>query len=178
MNSASNRSAAVCTTEYPWPPMSTKDTCGDKSRLESWRGRSDSGRRLVKEFHLAGSEIKGWKLLKVKETEEGNKIIRSIWSRGGNTDELLSIDVFVASSIKGAHERVLEALGNMQSGAITRKTEKNTPGDVAFGLANTMITFARANLVVVIRNAGATLMPVGNIARDVDLQIQRRLDVD
>jgi hypothetical protein len=73
---------------------------------------------------------------------------------------------------------VLEALGNMQSGAITQKTEKNTPGDVAFGLANTMITFARANLVVVIRNAGATLMPVGNIARDVDLQIQRRLDVD
>jgi len=128
---------------------------------------------------LAGSEIKGWKLLRVKETEEGkNTVIRSVWSRGGNTDELLSIDVFVASSIKGAHETVLEALGNIQSGAITRKTEKNAPGDVAFGLANTMITFARANLVVVIRNAGATIMPVGNIARDLDLQIQRRLDVD
>jgi len=155
-----------------------KEFLEERFSAKKWHGRSDSGRRLVKEFHLAGSEIKAWKLLKVKETEEGNKIIRSIWSRGGNTDELLSIDVFVASSIKGAHERVLEALGNMQSGAITQKTEKNTPGDVAFGLTNTMITFARANLVVVIRNAGATLMPVGNIARDVDLQIQRRLDVD
>jgi hypothetical protein len=66
----------------------------------------------------------------------------------------------------------------MQSGAITRKTEKNVPGDVAFGLANTMITFARANLVVLIRNAGPALVPVGNIARDLDLQVQRRLDSD
>jgi hypothetical protein len=156
-----------------------KDFLEERFAVKKWRGRSDSGRRLVKEFHLAGSEIKGWKLLQVKETEEGkNKVMRSIWSRGGNADELLSIDVFVAPTLKGAHETVLEVLGNMQSGAITRKTEKNVPGDVAFGLANTMITFARANLVVIIRNAGITLMPVGNIARDLDLQIQRRLDVD
>jgi hypothetical protein len=58
---------------------------------------------------------------------------------------------------------------------IERKTEKNTPGDVAFGLANTMITFARANLVVVIRNAGPKIVPVGTIARELDTQIQRRL---
>ncbi len=156
-----------------------KEFLEERFAAKQWHGRSESGRRLVKELHFAGSEVKGWKLLKVKETEEGkNKVIRSMWSRGSNTDELLSIDAFVAPSIKGAHETLLEALGNMQSGAITRKTEKNVPGDVAFGLANTMITFARANLVVVIRNAGPALVPVGNIARDLDLQIQRRLDND
>jgi len=47
---------------------------------------------------------------------------------------------------------------------------------VAFHLANTMVTFARANLVVVIRNAGRTIVPVGTVARDLDAQIQRMLE--
>jgi hypothetical protein len=83
--------------------------------------------------------------LRVKHSEqEGTKAIRSMWSRGDKTDELLSIDVFVSGSVKAAHETLLEVLGNVQSGAIERKTEKNTPGDVAFGLANTVIFFVRA----------------------------------
>jgi hypothetical protein len=156
-----------------------KEFLEERFAAKKWHGHSDSGRRLVKEFHLAGSELKGWKLLRVKETqEEGNKVLRSMWSRGGDTEELLSVDVFVSASVKAAHETLLGALGNMQSGAIERKTEKNTPGDVAFGLANTMITFARANLIVVIRNAGRTIVPVGTIARDLDTQIQRRLGSD
>lgn len=144
---------------------------------KEWHGRSDSGRGTVKEFHFAGSELKGWRFVRVKETDEGaNKVLRSMWSRGDDSDELLSIDVFVSPSVKAAHENLIEALGNMQSGSIERKTEKNTAGDIAFGLANTMITFARANLVVVIRNAGRSVVPVGNIARELDAQIQRRLE--
>ena len=99
-----------------------------------------------------------------------------MWSHGENINELLSVDVFVSASVKGAHNILLEALGNMQSGVIERKTEKNAVGDVAFQLANTMITFARANLVVVIRNAGRTIVPVGTVARDLDAQIQRMLE--
>jgi hypothetical protein len=156
-----------------------KEFLEERFAAKQWQGRSESGRRLVKEFHFEGSELKGWKLLKVKPSEqEGNKVIRSMWSRGGNTDELLSVDVFVSASVKAAHETLLEALGNMQSGSIERKTEKNTPGDIAFGLANTIITFARANLVVVIRNAGRTVVPVGTIARELDTQIRGRLDSD
>jgi len=152
-----------------------KEFLEERFAAKQWHGHT-SGRRLVKEFLFEGSELKGWKLLKVKHSEEGaTKVIRSMWGRGDNADELLSIDVFVSASVKAAHETLLEALGNMQSGAIERKTEKNTPGDVAFGLANTMITFARANLVVVIRNAGPKIVPVGTIARELDTQIQRRL---
>jgi hypothetical protein len=149
----------------------------ERFAAKKWHGRSDSGRRTVKEFELAGSELKGWKLIRVKDTEEGSsKVLRSMWSHGDNINELLSVDVFLSASVKGAHDTLLEALGNMQSGAIERKTEKNTPGDVAFHLANTMITFARANLVVVIRNAGPTIAPVGTIARELDTQIQGKLE--
>jgi len=154
-----------------------KEFLEERFAAKKWHSRSDSGRRAVKEFHFADSELKGWKLVRASDTKEGaNKVLRSMWSRGEHIDELLSIDVFVCASVKGAHDMLLEALGNMQSGAIERKTEKNTPGDVAFGLANTMITFARANLVVVIRNAGRTIVPVGTVARDLDTQIQGKLE--
>jgi hypothetical protein len=156
-----------------------KEFLEERFAVKTWLGHSASGRHLIREFHFAGTELKRWKLLKLKETEEAaNKVIRSMWSRGDNTDELLSVDVFLAISVKGAHESLLEALGNMQSGAIERRTEKNTPGDIAFGLANTMITFARANLVVVVRNAGPAIVPVSNIARDLDSEIKRRLESD
>jgi len=148
----------------------------DRFAAREWHGRSDSGRRIVKEFHFAGSELEGWKLLRTKETEEGaNKVLRSLWSRGDNTDKLLSIDVFLSPSVKSAHETLLEALSNTQSGRVERRTDKNTVGDVAFGLANTMIMFARANLVLLIRNAGPTVVPVGGIGRELDKRIQRRL---
>lgn len=156
-----------------------KEFLEERFAAKDWHGHTGSGRRLIKEFHFEGSEIKGWKLLRVKHADqEATKVIHSMWGRGDSTDELLSVDVFVSATVKVAHETLLEALGNMQSGVIERKTEKNTPGDVAFGLANTMITFARANLVVVMRNAGPTIVPVGTVARELDTEIKRRLDSD
>ena len=154
-----------------------KEFLEERFAAKEWRGRSESGRRVHKGFRFEGAELKGWKLLRVKDSEEGKtKILRSMWSRGDDADELLAIDVFVSISVKDAHETLLEALGNVQSGTIERKTEKNAPGDVAFGLANTIIVFARANVVVSVRNAGRTVVPVGTIARDLDNQIQRKLE--
>ena len=153
-----------------------KEFLEERYDAKDWHGHTGSGRRLVKEFRFEGSELKSWKLLKKKHGEQdGAQVVRSMWSRGDDRNELLSIDVFVCGSVKAAHEALLEALGNMQSGAIERKKEKTTPGDVAFGLANTVVVFARANVVVVVRNGGATLVPVGNIARELDGQIQERL---
>jgi hypothetical protein len=154
-----------------------KEFLEERFGAKEWRGRSESGRRVLKGFRFDGAELKGWKLLRFKDSEEGKtKILRSMWSRGDEADELLAVDVFVSTSVKDAHETLLEALGNMQSGAIERKTEKNTPGDVAFGLANTMIVFARANVVILVRNAGRKVVPVGTIARDLDSQIQRKFE--
>jgi hypothetical protein len=156
-----------------------KEFLEDRYEAKEWHGHSGSGKRLVKEFHFEGSELKSWKLLQVKHSEQdGAKVLRSMWSHGDDTNELLSIDVFVCSSVKAAHEAVLEALANMQSGAIERKKEKNTPGDVAFGLANTVIVFARANITVLVRNAGPTIVPVGTVARELDTQIQRHLGAE
>ena len=154
-----------------------KEALEEHFEAKDWHGRSESGRRLLKEFRFEGSELKGWKLIKVNHAEqEGARVIRSMWSHGDDKNELLSVDVFVCGTVKAAHEAVLEILGNMQSGAIERKKEKSTPGDVAFGLANTVIVFARANVTVLVRNAGPTIVPVGTVARELDGQIQRHLE--
>ena len=67
----------------------------------------------------------------------------------------------------------MEALGNIESDAVERLTGKNAVGDVAFGLANTMIAFAHANLVILIRNAGRTVVGIGSVARRLDNLLTR-----
>ncbi len=72
-------------------------------------------------------------------------VIRSIWRHGESDRELLSVDVFVCASVKAAHDQLIEALGNFEADAVERRTEKNAPGEVAFGLDDTMVLFAGGN---------------------------------
>ena len=61
------------------------------------------------------------------------------------TNELIAIDVFECASVKSAHDQLIEALGNMESDAVVRRAEKSAPGEIAFGLGDTMMLFSRAN---------------------------------
>ena len=141
-----------------------------------WYGRSRHGRRVLKGFSFAGSEIRGWTLERVRRDErEQPPAIRSLWRHGESTNELLAVDAFECGSVKAAHDQLIEALGNIESAAVERRTGKNAVGDVAFGLGDTMVLFARANLVVLIRNAGPAVVLVGAVAREIDTLLVRRL---
>lgn len=145
--------------------------------VREWHGQSKHGRRVIKDFTFEEWEIAGWKPQRMVHDEHANSTtIRSLWRHGESTSELLAVDVFECSSVKAAHDQLLEAFGNMESDAVERRTGKNAPGDVAFGLGDTMILFARANLVVLIRNAGPTVVGVGHIARQLDRFLLRRLE--
>jgi hypothetical protein len=144
---------------------------------KEWYGRSSSSRRMVKGFRVEDLELKTWKLQRAKrDTRDGMVALFSLWGRGDSGDELLSIEVFECASVKAAHDQLLEVLANVQSPKVERIIEKTAPGDVAFGLANTMILFARANLAILARNAGPRVVPVGIAARELDAQILRRLE--
>lgn len=148
-------------------------------RASEWRGRSEHGRRVLKDFSFNGSEIRGWTLQRVRRDEHAKPpAMRSLWRRGESTNELLAIDVFQCASVKAAHDQLIEALGNMESAAIERRTEKNAVGEVTFALGDTMVLFARGNVVVLIRNAGPTVVPVGAVARDLDALLVRRLKAE
>jgi hypothetical protein len=145
--------------------------------VKEWYGRGGSGRRIVKGFRIEDLEIKNWKLRRVKIEERARTIaLRSLWAHGDSGEELVSIEVFECASVKAAHDQLLEMLADVQSPKVERQTGKTAPGDVAFGLANTMILFARANLAVWIRNAGPRVVPVGVIARQLDAKLLRWAD--
>jgi hypothetical protein len=147
-----------------------------RHNAKAWYGRGGRGRRSLKGFRFNGSELPGWTLQRVRLDEQAQPpLLRSLWSRGDAMNELLAVDVFECASVRGAHEQLLEALGNIESDAVERRTAQNAPGDVAFALADTLLVFARANVVVLLRNAGPTVVSVDEVARALDALLVQRL---
>ena len=155
---------------------------GQKQFLEkrheaaTWRGRSKHADRLVKAFAVEGSELRGWTLQRAQRDDGGKPaVLHSLWSRDPAGRTSLAIDVFECKSVAAAHDQLLEVLAQMQSGVVERQIGKSVPGDVAFACGKTMALFARANMVVLIRNAGPTVVPVDAIARTFDALVIKRL---
>jgi len=146
-------------------------------RARDWHGRGRRVRAAIKDFNVDGLEIRRWSLERVQRDERAKPpVIHSMWRHGDAMNELLAIDLFECASVKAAHDQLLEVLANMESDAIERRTDKNAPGDIAFGLNDTMMLFARANMVVLLRNAGQTIIPVTDAARALDQLLLRRLE--
>jgi hypothetical protein len=141
-----------------------------------WYGHGGRGRRVLKGLHFEGSEIPGWTLHRVRRDVDAKPpTIHSIWRHGESMSELLAVDVFECASVKAARDQLIEGLGNIESQAVERRAKENAVGDVAFGLGDTMMLFARVNVVVLIRNAGPTVVPVGRAARELDALLLRQL---
>src|SRR5579859_47770 len=149
--------------------VSQKEFLERKYRAGEWHGRGARGRRVLKNFTFEGSEFHGWTLIRARRDEHTKPVmVRSLWRHGETTKELLAIEIFECASVRAAHDQLIVALGNIESGAVKRRTEKNSPGEIAFGLNDTIVLFARVNLAVLIRNAGPTIVAVGAIARTLD----------
>jgi hypothetical protein len=144
---------------------------------KEWYGRGPRGRRMVKEFGFEGSELVEWTLERVERDERAKPpAIHSMWRHEGAGNELLAVDAFECASVKAAHDQLIEILGDIESAAVERRTGRNGIGDISFGLNDTMALFARANVVLLVRNAGRTVLKVGAIARAFDKMLERRLE--
>lgn len=146
----------------------------ERYEFRKWQAPRKSGRRVVTGLDLEALNIRGWTLERAKLEDQATvRTIHSLWRRAEAQDELLSIDLFECESSKGAHNQLLEVLGNVESGAVERRTGTNDPGEVAFGLEDTMALFARGNVVVMVRNAGPRIVPVTGVARQLDSLVMR-----
>ncbi len=142
--------------------------------VSEWRGQSSRG--MLRNISLNGSEIPAWVLVKVQRDDVATPpVIRSFWRHGDAGDEILSVRIVECASAAAAHDQLIEELGSFESPAIERRTGANAVGDVAFGLGDTMILFARANIVVTITNAGPRVVPVVAVAQEIDSGIEQRL---
>ena len=144
---------------------------------KDWYGRGPRGRRIVREFGFEGSELVEWTLERCRRDEIPKPpSIHCIWRHDEAGNELLAVDAFECASVKAAHDQVIVILGDIESPLVERRSGKNQIGDVAFGLNDTMVLFARANIVLLIRNAGRSVVKVGAIARVFDKALERRID--
>jgi hypothetical protein len=142
--------------------------------FSKWRAQGERRKRFLISLHLGTLHIRGWTLEREKRNDKATPpALHSLWRRGDSTNELLALDVFECDSVKATRDQLLEVLSNFESGSVERKTETSAPGDVAFGLGETMVLFARANLVILIRNAGPKVVPITAAAREVDAMIVR-----
>ena len=144
---------------------------------KEWYGRGPRGRRMVREFGFEGSELVEWTLERVERDERAKPpVIHSMWRHEGAGNELLAVDAFECASVKAANDQLIEILGDIESAAVERRTGRNGIGDISFGLNDTMVLFARANMVLLVRNAGRSVVKVGAIARAFDKMLERRLE--
>lgn len=143
-------------------------------RASEWRGRSRHAKRSPKTFHIDGWQIPGWLLQRMRRDDLARPMrIHSIWRHEELGARVVAIDGFACASVEAAHDQLIDALSQVEPEFMVRQEGKGAVGDVAFELRGTMIFFARANLVLLIRNLGQEAAPVERIAQYLDKSIER-----
>ena len=135
-----------------------------------------AGRTRLRDLRFDGSEIPRWKLERFERDETVTPpLVNSMWRRGDSLRELLSVEIWECASGQAARDQLLETLGNMESPIVKRRAGKDSLGEIAFGLGDTMVVFALANTVVLVRNAGPSAVAVTSAAREIEKQLQQRV---
>jgi hypothetical protein len=156
-----------------------QDDFRKRHAYESWRGLNSLSENLfIWNFFLSGNEFSGWRAHRIQKvapkklatTEAGGQpLTRSIWKQSSQEPgKLLSVDTIECASRASAHETLLRMLGDFQGPVIERR-EQLSFGDVAFSApGDTLVLFARGNLVILLRNSGSELMSMSPIASQFD----------
>jgi hypothetical protein len=160
-------------------------------QFERWFGRNTLGESLfLWQFPLSGAELPRWQAERVQilqpplqklspltgafaadiPSSNWSRATQSMW-RSPSGDGLINIDVYECETRETAHELLLRLLGEFQS-PLALLEETSDVGDVAFrNPGDTVILFARANLVALLRNAAPTFVPVTQVAIELDEQL-------
>jgi hypothetical protein len=144
---------------------------------QGWRGQSPYAASPIRHFALGAIYLHGWRLHRLWRNQSPQASTGMIVRAGDKLDEITSVAsilLWESASVSAAHDQLLAVLCEMQSNAIKRNRQREV-GDVLFSLADTMFLFARANLVVLIRNAGSQVLSLGEMAGTIDVAILRHL---
>ncbi len=159
-------------------PTQLIDELKRRHSFASWRSRNKlSESLLVWRFFLSPDTFAGWRLQRSQPvaTPGWPPAIHSYWipERAGS-EALLNADIFECSSRESAHEFLMTVLGDFQSPLVEGPVE-SAVGDVAFtGPGKSMFLFARANLVVRLRNGGREVVPVDDLSGRLDQELALR----
>jgi hypothetical protein len=160
-----------------------------ESGFEDWRDRNTLGEGLfVWRYALCGHEVPGGSVYLDQRVEVPAppssenlaaarvlRLIQSLWRLSDRPEgPALRLDLYECASRAAAHEMLLHLLAQVQIAPLSRREELEI-GDVAFAAAGeTALVFARANLAVVVSNAGRALVPIPELARAFDVDLVRK----
>jgi hypothetical protein len=119
-------------------------------------------------------DLPGWEPVRVDREPDATPPTTTAFVRStarGAGEVVLRIDVYELPSAGEAHRHLLRVLTDFQS-PLLRVLEGSDIGDVAVAHGETAAVLRRANLVVVVRNAGADVVPVLDVARMVDRSLR------
>jgi hypothetical protein len=145
-------------------------------QFENWAGTNAMELEMfVANFHLAAFLAAGWVPLRTTQSTgpDGLTAAQSIW-RHEDDAALVRIDCFETRSRIAAHQQIPIVLSQFQTSNLERATATG-PGDVAFEIRSDKksesIVFARANLVLLLANAGREKVEIQKVAEILDLHI-------
>jgi hypothetical protein len=132
--------------------------------FDDWRGHNALPENLtVWRFSPEFAVAEPWRPQRMSQLvmPDGRRAVQGLWRHDGES---------------AAHDVLLGLLGEFESPLITRRPTADV-GDVLFaGPEDTVVVFARANLVTLIQNADRQTTPVGDLARVVDDELTGRPD--
>lgn len=138
---------------------------------------------LVWRFFLTGKEVSDWRSERIRCFDTIGKMpptCQAFWtSKDGSSKVVLRVDTFECASLEDAHSFLLEVLGEshrLNFEPLSKEEEANgAVGDIAFVDPEKLAAFyARANVVVAVRNAGQYSTSVVEFARRFDFALKSR----
>jgi hypothetical protein len=147
--------------------------------VKEWAARTTRGRQVYNHnYRMLGTELKGWKLLKVVTMQEGSDITEKAYLWQSKTDpehEMIRVDITERHSWKQAQESLHGHLMESMRPDIPAGTKHLAQlGDVVFAGRSAeadvpaAVTFTRGNVLVSVSSAGEKHVDVSDAAALID----------
>jgi hypothetical protein len=146
--------------------------------FDDWRGQNGLAENLTIWRFLPEFAIdEPWRTERTSQfaMPDGRRAMQSLWHRGDDAPRVVvRISMVECETRVAAHEALIGLLGEVESPLISRSRDTDI-GDVMFaGPEDTVVAFARANLVALIQSADRQIAPLGDLARLLDRELSAR----
>lgn len=138
--------------------------------FEDWslEGGAQDSRKILR-LSPEDLVLAGWQLEYVDQ-ESGRSPSRETHAAFARdeSDQLLIIDTWECESVSAAHRLLVNILDDFESPFVRRIRGPKVLGDVTFVHEKFTLLYSRANLIILLRNAGEELFDVENWAQEFD----------